>query len=90
MADKRPVGPDSIFTKTLAPKGNGKKSQVFVYYGIGAWGDVSLAKISRETKRLEVISINDTILLTDSTQIRNFFEPRRRGLLKSRIVINIR
>lgn len=90
MTDKSPIRSDSSFTRTLAPKGNRKKSQAFIYYGIGAWGDVSLSKISGETKRLEVISINDTIILTDSTQMRKFFEERRKGLFKSRIVIDIR
>lgn len=79
---------DSVVTRTLSPKGSGKNSHVTIYCGMGLWGDASFAQISRKTKRLEIRCSNDTILLTDSVALRQFFAHRKPFL--SRLVLTIR
>jgi hypothetical protein len=78
--------PDTTITQTLAPTGHGRK--MTISYGIGGWSRDEVQRAARQLRPLRISSATDTLLLTDSTQLKEFlWQHMRSGY---RVQIDIR
>ncbi len=62
-----------------------------VLFGFGqVWTDKRIKEYLSHTSSIELITVRDTLTLTDKKQMYNYFKKRRRGLFKNEIKVIIK
>jgi len=63
----------------------------FVPFGFGQfWADYRITECVRGISKIEIITVSDTLILEDKTEMFNYFKKRRRGIFKRMIKIEIK
>jgi hypothetical protein len=87
----RPDQPDTTESVTMAPKGNGRRSRLFMYYGLGGWDDSTMVRVARRIRRLEIASTTDTLLCANAREVNALFhKSKKRKLFDSEMVVDVK
>ena len=77
--------PDTALRRSLPP------GRTYLSYGIGVWNEPTMRRIARQFHRLEIATATDTLRLTDSLQVYNFFRScPRKGAYQSELLIELK
>ncbi len=64
------------------------KNKSSILFGFGwRWTDEQISEYSKQLKKVELISGNDTLTLNSQSEIYDYFSDHRSGLLKKRVRI---
>jgi len=63
------------------------RNSINMSFGLGSWTDSTVGSIADDLESLEIRRPHDTIILTSTPTIKSYLFGRRRGITKSRIVL---
>lgn len=82
---------DIVRTDTIELSNVRKKNETNIMFGFGHWWmDESIKAYTAKIEKIEIVSLTDTIRLTDKNEMFKFFMHRRMGVFSNKIHIAIK